>query len=890
MTRLGSLLTSTFLVLALLPLLALGGVLGVSLYHNQLASEYRQAQGLSVSVSLQVKEILTGIENDIRSINRYRDFFSASPEMQREWLLELLASLPAVHEITFAGPDGKQRLKVSNFKAYGLYIPENIAFRQEFREVMRSQGSAFGPVTIDADVGEPLMPLAIALSDPRTGEPRAVMLCMLRLGVFQDLVTKFSHPPDVEVLITGPSGRILAAPDFSLALAGRHFTAQDRPILAPDLNGESALSVATPVLLGEPVLSAVVVVAGEAVLRPFYQMLGVYALVLCGALFGATVLALAARRRIVAPIQALTRTALAIGRGEIGAKAPGGSFYETQRLAETFNDMTGKLLGTMHDLTAEIATRQKAQADLSNSQERLEMALAAVSDGLWDWRMDTGDVYFSPRWFAMLGYPPDAFAPRYETWRNLLHPEDLPQVEALILAHLETGEPYESELRMRTCDGTWKWIMTRGQVMEKDTAGRALRMLGTHTDITERKRAMEALRSATAAATAASHAKSEFLANMSHEIRTPLNGILGMLHLLQTTPLSPEQQEYLLQAVTASKRLTGLLSDILDISRIEAGKMAIAGEEFAVVDLRDAILELFRPAAQEKGLVLEFTISPDLPPRFIGDEARIRQILFNLVGNAIKFTDQGSVAVSLAPLPGAPAKPVRVLFTVTDSGIGVSDEQLKDIFEPFVQAEATFTRHHQGAGLGLSIVRKLVRLMDGELAIDNPPGGGLSLYLSLPLALPASPGAARQALRCPAPLALPGSDHVPLRILLAEDDAVSLMAGRKILEKAGYQVIVAANGWQAVERLAGHDIDLVLMDIQMPVMDGVEATRLIRNSTDLGCKADVPIVAMTACAMTGDKEKFLALGMDGYISKPVDLFTLQEVVACALGARATGRV
>jgi len=890
MKRLGSLLSAAFLVLALLPLLALGGALGVSLYNNQIESEYRQAQGLSVSVSLQVKDMLTGVENDIRSINRYRDFFSAPPEVQRQWLLELLASLPAVREIAFAGPDGMQRVKVSNFKAYGFDERTDLSGRPEFQEVVRSQGIAFGPVAIDPDVGEPLMPLAIALPDPRTGETRAVMLCMLRLEAFLDLVTEFSRPPDVEALITGPGGRILAASDFSMVLAGRHFTAENRTGLAPGLDGESALSVATPVVLGDPVLWAVVVVTGEAALRPFYRMLGVYALVLCGALISATGLALAARRRIVAPIQALTSTALAIGRGEIGARAPEGGFYETQQLAETFNDMTGKLLGTMGDLETEIATRQKAQHDLSQSRERLEMALAAVSDGLWDWRVDTGDVYYSARWFTMLGYPPDAFPPRFETWRDLLHPDDQPSAEAKVMARLETGEPFEEEFRMRTCDGAWKWIMARGQVMEKDASGKALRMLGTHSDVTERKQAMEELRTATAAATAASHAKSEFLANMSHEIRTPLNGVLGMLHLLQTTPLSPEQTEYLTQAVAASKRLTGLLSDILDISRIEAGKMSIVGEAFAVAGLLDSIAELFRPAAKEKGLALECALDPGLPPRLIGDEARVRQILFNLVGNAVKFTDQGSVRVALTPLPCAPGKPVHILFTVSDSGIGVSDEQLKNIFEPFVQAEGTFTRRHQGAGLGLAIVRKLVALMGGELAIDNSPGDGTTMYLALPFLLPARPGTGltlSPQSACPSPFPS-DRDGSRLRILLAEDDAVSRLAGRKMLEQAGHHVIVAANGRQAVEQLAGHDVDLVLMDIQMPVMDGVEATQLIRQSSGLGPKSGVPIVAMTAYAMAGDKEKFLAHGMNGYVSKPVDLAALQAVLAHALATRSCG--
>jgi len=881
MTRLGPLLTAVFLVLALVPLLALGGALGLSLRNSQIEAEYRQAMGLSVSVALRITAMLAEIEADISSINRFRDFFSASPQTQREWLLELLSSLPAVHEITYAGPDGKQRVRVSNFKAYGLDERTDLTGRQEFRDAVRSKGRAFGPVVIDPDVGEPLMPLAIALPDPRTGETRAVMLCMLRLGVFLELVAKLSRPPALQVLVTGLDGRILAAPDFSMVLAGRLFQPDGQPRLAPGIAGEPAISVAAPVVLGHPLLRAVVVVSGEEALRPFHRVLGIYALVLGAARAGAPGLALAARRRIVAPIQALTRTALAIRSGEITARAREGGFYETHRLAETFNGMTEKLLGTLGALEAEIATRKQARQELYESRERLDMALTAVSDGLWDWRVDTGDVYFSPRWFAMLGYPPDAFPPRYETWRNLLHPDDMPGAEAAVGAHLETGQPFELEFRMRTRTGEWKWIMARGQVMEKDANGRALRMLGTHSDVTERKRAMEELCMAKAAAESASHAKSEFLANMSHEIRTPLNGILGMLSLLRHTPLDAEQEEYLHNAVRASTRLTGLLSDILDISRIEAGKMAIVCEEFSLASLREAILELFRPAAAEKGIMLDFVCNPGLPRTLIGDEARVRQVLFNLVGNAVKFTENGSVTVDVALLPSAADAPARVLFIVADSGIGVSDEQLREIFEPFVQAEGSYTRRYQGAGLGLSIVRKLVRLMGGELAIDNDPDNGTSIYVVLPFAVPRGDGPAqgrtlRSSLR-------PAGRR--LRILFAEDDAVSLIAGKKMLERSGHEVVVAPDGRQAVALLAGNDIDLVLMDVQMPVMDGMEATRLIRESVSLGPKANVPIVAMTAYAMTGDKEKFLAAGMNAYIAKPVSPAELREVIERTMTAQ-----
>jgi CheY-like chemotaxis protein len=320
------------------------------------------------------------------------------------------------------------------------------------------------------------------------------------------------------------------------------------------------------------------------------------------------------------------------------------------------------------------------------------------------------------------------------------------------------------------------------------------------------------------------------------------------------------------------------LTDILDISRIEAGKMRIIAAEFSMAGLRESILELFRFASTEKGLDLLFDLDASLPPRLIGDEARVRQILFNLVGNAIKFTETGSVHVQAHLLPCGAADRIRILFMVRDTGIGISDGQLAAVFEPFVQAEDSYTRTYQGAGLGLSIVRKLVGLLGGTLAIDNTEGRGTTVYLSLPFGLPAAPsGEARDPER-DAPRAGPPG----LRVLFAEDDAVSLLSGRTMLEKSGYEVVTATDGQEVLRLFEEQDFDLIVMDIQMPVLDGIEATRRIRAAHPDGPRSAVPIIAMTAYAMTGDREKFLAAGINDYISKPVDMHLFHEVVARVL--------
>ena len=371
---------------------------------------------------------------------------------------------------------------------------------------------------------------------------------------------------------------------------------------------------------------------------------------------------------------------------------------------------------------------------------------------------------------------------------------------------------------------------------------------------------------------AANQAKSEFLANMSHEIRTPLNGVMGMLQLLKTTGLDEEQNDYLSTAIKSSKRLSGLLSDILDLSRIESGKLAIMEAELDLIEFRDSVLETFQVAAAMKGVTLDFSTAANMPQRLISDVARLRQILFNLVGNAIKFTEKGVVRVAVNPLQERDGQILKVLFTVSDTGIGIADEQLKNIFEPFVQVDGSYTRQFQGAGLGLSIVRKLVRLMGGDLAIESTQGQGTTIYLSMDCKLL---GEASLAVK-----KLPQAQVVLIkqlpRVLLAEDEAVNRISFQRLLEKAGYPVNVATNGQEALKLLREQEFDVILMDIQMPVMDGVEATKHIRTSGT--SNANIPIIAMTAYTMTGDKEKFLAAEMNDYISKPVDMKELEEVI------------
>jgi len=440
----------------------------------------------------------------------------------------------------------------------------------------------------------------------------------------------------------------------------------------------------------------------------------------------------------------------------------------------------------------------------------------------------------------------------------------------------------DMEVRLRTKSGEIRTVILSADLLELD--GR-LYMLCVNTDISERKGMEAELLRAKQVAEVATSMKNEFLANMSHEIRTPLNGLLGMLQLLQTTYLGDVQKNYLTMAIQSSQRLTRLLSDILDLSRIEAGKLVIEEQEFEIGQQKKTVLELFTLPARDKGLELEFAIDKDMPPVLIGDEARLRQILFNLVGNAIKFTQSGHVRVDATPLHASGDADLHVLFTVSDTGVGISDEHLGKIFEPFVQAEESFTRRFQGAGLGLSIVCKLVGLMDGELAIDNSEGAGTTIYVSLPFSISeASADRAQDE-----PLQRQTQAAKSLRILLAEDEVVNLVAFKMLLEKRGHAVTTAHDGKEALRRFSEKEFDVVLMDIQMPVMDGLEAIKLVRDRSLFGYKADIPVVAMTGYAMAGDKEKFLAAGMTDHIAKPIDYGELDRVLERVTGQGQAGK-
>jgi signal transduction histidine kinase/HPt (histidine-containing phosphotransfer) domain-containing protein len=412
-------------------------------------------------------------------------------------------------------------------------------------------------------------------------------------------------------------------------------------------------------------------------------------------------------------------------------------------------------------------------------------------------------------------------------------------------------------------------------------------------EIAQRRRAEAELLKAREAADAANRAKSDFLARMSHEIRTPMNGVLGMTELVLETPLTAQQHDYLSMVKSSADALLTVINDILDFSKVEAGKLELDAIDFSLRECLGDTLRLLTFRAAQKGLALTGHIAPDVPDDLVGDPGRLRQVIINLVGNALKFTERGEVAVSVSLVPGptSPAEDkgqgtrdkgqgtVALRFAVRDTGIGIPKEKHGLLFRSFSQADTSTARKYGGTGLGLAISARLVELMGGRIGIDSEVGRGSTFHFTATFGRSRGPKAARPA------AGPPPVSRRPLRVLLADDNPINQQVATRMLEKAGHVAVVAGSGKEALAALERQPFDLVLMDVEMPEMSGFEATAVVRER-EKGTGRHVPIIAMTAHALKGDREKCLAAGMDGYVAKPIQAHELLRAIAGVVPADA----
>jgi PAS domain S-box-containing protein len=530
------------------------------------------------------------------------------------------------------------------------------------------------------------------------------------------------------------------------------------------------------------------------------------------------------------------------------------------------------VVGVIRDIT----NRKQAERALAQSESRYRRIVETANEGIWAVDANWRTTYINAVMAAILGATPEELAGR--SVADFLFAEDAELHRAMLRREALPPGGGLYERRLKSVDGAEIWMLIAVS-SEYDASGRFAGSVGMFTNITERKHAEESLRlsetrlaAAKASAESASKAKSEFLANMSHEIRTPLNGLLGMLQILEDTNLDGEQRECVVTALDSGRRLTRLLTDILDLSRVESGKLNLEIAPFSPRAVLASIQSTFAVALEQRGLSLGITVAPNVPTRLRGDENRIRQILLNLVGNAVKFTERGGISLEAACYPVDDQNTLRLVLGVSDSGIGIPRDKLNAVFDTFTQVDASNTRPHQGAGLGLSIVDRLVHLMGGSIWIDSEPRVGTCILCSLPLAK-ADPETVSSEPLTPQTVA-PG-----LRLLLVEDERINRLAVGTLLRKQGHVVVEAAAGPDALEIFASEPFDAVLLDIQMPGMDGLETLALLRDPAIHGDKARTPVIALTAHAMAGDRERFLAAGMDDYLAKPVEAAALATALA-----------
>ncbi len=523
------------------------------------------------------------------------------------------------------------------------------------------------------------------------------------------------------------------------------------------------------------------------------------------------------------------------------------------------------------------------------AKDRLEMALLAANEGLWEWSIPDNRCYFDDTWYTMLGYEPRELPMEFSTWEALCHPEDLDQAREALQRYLRGEAPaYAVEHRLRVKSGEWRWFLGTGRITERDDRGNPMRVVGVNLDIDEQKHTAETLERALVAAEAGNLAKSKFLANMSHEIRTPMTAIVGYAEMMVGDPDLMADQQQMREAAAIIQRngdhLLRIINDILDLSKVDAGKMTTESVRTDLLELTNDVIELHRSRATHKGIRLELQQRDALPDAVMADPVRVRQILMNLVSNAIKFTESGSVTLRIetvngpnsdgADSDGADAPP-RIRIAVIDTGIGIGEEQADRLFSAFQQADDSMVRRYGGTGLGLVISRRLAELMGGEVTVRSRRGSGSTFTLELPLDLAEdarwiAPGAATGASGTVVHAIRPSADALAgLRVLLVEDgiDNQGLLSHH--LRKAGAVVSVASNGKEGIEHVAaslrvGQPFDLILMDMQMPVMDGYTATRTLREQG-----VTLPIVALTAHAMSGDRERCIEAGCDAYQTKPV---------------------
>ncbi len=557
--------------------------------------------------------------------------------------------------------------------------------------------------------------------------------------------------------------------------------------------------------------------------------------------------------------------------------------HEWVRLSAHLDNSKQILHGVVEHIENEIIAREA----LKNSEERLNLAIKSSDMGTWDWDLKNNTSLHS-RWLCKKCLLPYESIPRdlHHFWISRILPVDRKYTNDTLLNHfLKSDKPIHHEYRIQNHSGETLWLSLTGQVFERDTNGNPLRAVGVHQDITKRREFENEILNAKEEAESANRAKSEFLAMMSHEIRTPLNAMLGFNELLSSN-IEDEEQKYMHDIIkTSGSALLKIINDILDLSKIESGHFKINNECFNPSMLVEELMALFEQQADEKNIKINFEKDPRLPETVRSDENLYRQVITNLLGNALKFTKSGDINVKLYFDSNAARtnkeNKLSLNCSIKDSGIGISDTQIKNLFKPFSQADTGKSREYEGTGLGLTLSQRFAHLLGGDVTVSSSMGKGSTFTFSAEVTL-SEPIRALEEPKSPVSI-IPfnfSAKH-PLKILVVEDVYHNMMLITSFLKKSGYEPTESNDGLEAITILENESYDLILMDIQMPRMDGYEATKQIRKRMHQAFQYDAPvqIIALTACALKTDKETALQAGFDEYLTKPLNFREVQTKLA-----------
>ena len=624
-------------------------------------------------------------------------------------------------------------------------------------------------------------------------------------------------------------------------------------------------------------------------LRRFEQLTGLIAM---GSLLVVYFLTAALQRGITRPIRVLAAVARSIADEKTySLRAPPLTGLELSQLSADFNHMLEEIerrdaaLREARDTQEQCVAERTRELEEEIDERRRAVKALQVSEELFRTVSETAPIaifrsdekgnvlYANKRWGEMSGRDPEEALG--SGWEAAVHPEDRAQVMNVWKTGTALGMELKDECRFLTPDGSVNWVEWQSRALHS-ADGTLMGFVGVVEDVTLRRAAEQRLREAKEAAEAASRSKSEFLANMSHEIRTPMNGILGMTELALDTVLAPDQREYLEMVKSSAESLLGIINDILDFSKIEAGRLELESVSFSLLDCIESVLQPLAVRAHQKGLELTWAVRGEIPEALMGDPTRLRQILINLAGNAIKFTKEGEVSVRAERLP-AKDEDIAICFTVSDTGIGIPKEKHQVIFDSFSQADSSTTREFGGTGLGLSISARLIRLMKGEIKVESSPGRGSSFTFTVPFAM----GRVAE----PAPPAVRHPDIANKKILVVDDNEVNRLLLMRLLPELGFEPVCAAHGFDALEIIEqslkkAAPFALVLLDQNMPGMDGYEVAEHIRRMTR---GEQVPIVILSSAPSSADQNRDKRLGIDRRLTKPLRRTLLHEAILQALG-------